>query len=147
MKPTKKEIQKVLRTLDVTQIHRIAFLCGVNTDSKSDVYNFIKQFAPTNRVYSLAFKLSYGRTYQREYKIMYANYIPLRLPIADCIRFARQQKTEGKSNYSKILIEGFKNIYWAHPIYQHTDYNKSIALSNTEENRKIMKLINKYLAS
>jgi len=49
-------------------------------------------------------------------------------------------------NYRKILIEGNKHIYWAHPVYLHKDYNKSIFAENTPANRKRMRLINSLLS-
>lgn len=67
--------------------------------------------------------------------------------IQDTIKFARFQKKEGNSNYSKILILGNMNIYWAHPFYQHSDYNKSIAMPLNKRTVKIAGIINKYLCS
>lgn len=49
------------------------------------------------------------------------------------------------TNYKKILIEGKTNIYFAHPHYQHSDYNKSIAMPNTPKNRKIAKELNELM--
>lgn len=59
----------------------------------------------------------------------------------------KQQITMYKrdDNYRKILIEGRANIYWVHPIYLHSDYNKCVFSANTPENRKRMYLINKLL--
>lgn len=48
-------------------------------------------------------------------------------------------------NYCKVLIEGNTRIYWAHPLYRHQDYNKSVFGLNTPANRKRMQLINAIL--
>jgi len=63
------------------------------------------------------------------------------------ILFAKEQVKSGiiKTNYAKILIEGNSNIYWAHPQYAHSDYNKSRAFENTEPNRALALKINNYL--
>lgn len=65
--------------------------------------------------------------------------------IAKCRRIINYQLIRKKSNYFKIMIEGNKNIYLAHPVYKHSDYNKSIVMENTENNRKLMELVNKIL--
>ena len=52
----------------------------------------------------------------------------------------------GMSADSKILIDGIEHIYWASPRYGLFDNNKSRAMPNTERNRKIMNLVNIYLA-
>lgn len=54
-------------------------------------------------------------------------------------------KNKQSGNYKKILIEGNTHIYWAHPYYQHKDYNKSIWRKNTPENRVKMQIINNFL--
>lgn len=41
-----------------------------------------------------------------------------------------------KDKYGKILILGKDNIYWAHPEYGHSDYNKTVFAPNTVSNRK-----------
>lgn len=46
------------------------------------------------------------------------------------------------SNYFKILIEGNTGIYYAHPDYQHSDYNKSRIFDKNEETLKLMHLFN-----
>ena len=48
-------------------------------------------------------------------------------------------------NYRKVLIDGSTRIYWAHPLYKHQDYNKSVFGLNTPANRKRMQLINAIL--
>jgi hypothetical protein len=45
------------------------------------------------------------------------------------------------------LIEGNNSIYWASPVYKHSDYNKSKALTNNERNREVIRAVNNYLAA
>ena len=61
------------------------------------------------------------------------------------ISHAKVEMTEKRGRYSKILIFGNTNIYWASPIYQHSDYNKSIAMPRTTKNEKLAYLINRIL--
>ncbi len=46
------------------------------------------------------------------------------------------------TNYFKVLIEGNSGIYYAHPIHQHNDYNKSRIFDKNAETLKLMKLFN-----
>ena len=141
-RPTKKAIQTVLRTMDVTAIHHIAHLSGVDVREKARVKEFIYEFAPTNKVRKQAYLLSYGRSYSKDTRRCYKR---LDAPISNVICHAKQQVKEGYSSYTKILIEGNNNIYWTSPIYGHSDYNKSIAMPNTEKNRQLMEVVNKFM--
>lgn len=46
------------------------------------------------------------------------------------------------TNYFKVLIEGEKNIYYAHPEYQHMDYNKSRCFEKNANNLNLMRIFN-----
>lgn len=148
-KVTKKQIKETLRTGNATSIFQIAAKCGVNTSNRNEVRRFIENNAPSKKIISAAYKLAYfpdDFKHFRCYRGAYEN-SPLRMPITDTIRFAKSQKKDGSinTNYGKILIEGNDHIYWASPVYKHSDYNKSVALKNTEKNRNLMCVINAYL--
>lgn len=144
MKPiTKKHIQETLRTLDRTAIFKLAKAKGVNVANRVDVMNFIKDYAPTQKVYKAAYNIAFYKRCNYNTAIDNA-YTPL-TTIGDVIHHAKAQKNEGWSNYTKILIEGNAHIYWAHPLYKHQDYNKSIAFENTPNNRMLAEKINRYL--
>ena len=135
---TKKEIQRVLRTLNRTAIFKAAKQRGVNVHKKLDVEQFIKDYAPSLRVKRKAWDIAYLND-----KADYSRYTPN--TIGSVFAYAKRQKAEGYSPYSKMLIVGNNNIYWASPSYGHADYNKSIALPNTARNRRAAALINHYL--
>ena len=134
----KKEIQSVLRTLNRTAIFKAAKQKGVDVSNRGAVQTFIKTFAPTVRVARKACDIAFLND-----KADYSRYTPN--TIGSVFAYAKRQKAEGYSPYSKMLIIGNKNIYWASPSYGHADYNKSIALPNTERNRRAAVLINHYL--
>lgn len=138
---TKKQIKTELRTLNTTKIFKVAKLAGVNVSNRANLYKFIIDNAPTNKVFNSAFNLSYGANYSK--KCVFTKNTESK--ISKAIRYAMQQKKAGKSPYSKILVVGNSNIYWCSPIYLHSDYNKSIAFENNEKNRKLALIINKYL--
>lgn len=140
---TKKQIKKELRTLNPTNIFRIAKLAGVDVAKRSEVCRFIRENAPNQKIQRNAYNLSYGASFFKHARQSSGKNTASKISTA--IRYAMQQKKEGKSNYSKILVVGNSNIYWASPAYLHSDYNKSIAFENTEKTRKIALKINKYL--
>lgn len=57
----------------------------------------------------------------------------------------KMQRNKAAGAYMKVLFEGHNNIYWCSPIYGHADYNKHVWAENTPENRRKMKIINKFL--
>lgn len=142
-KPTKKQIIAELRSLDCTRIHRIAAKCGVDANKEYSVKEFCKEHAPSKKLYYHTsaiittrgldrFVCSYGKCENNSIRRI-------------CCEMRAQIKW-GISAASKILIEGYENIYWASPVHLHKDYNKSRAMPNTERNRKIMTLVNNHLA-
>ena len=142
-KPTKKQIIAELRSLDCTRIHRIAARCGVDANKEYSVKEFCREHTPSKKLYNHIsaiistrgldrFVCSYGKC---------ENNLIRRI----CCEMRAQIKW-GMSAYSKTLIKGNTNIYWASPIHLHQDYNKIIAMPNTERNRKIMSLVNTHLA-
>lgn len=46
------------------------------------------------------------------------------------------------TNYFKVLIEGNTGIYYAHPEYQHSDYNKHRVFDKTPETLNLMRIFN-----
>ena len=49
------------------------------------------------------------------------------------------------SPYQKVLIEGNTNIYYASPIYGHSDYNKSIAFPKNKKTLRLLHLFNSII--
>jgi len=135
---TKKTIQEILRTSDLTKIYSVAKKSGVDISNKMNLFRFIEKYAPTKKIYDNAYQLVFVNKKffdrpSKESKILRA------------IKYAKFQKSQGKTNYSKVLIIGNSNIYWASPAFEHQDYNKSVAFANCEKNREIAEKINKYL--
>ena len=140
-KMAKKDIIAALRTENSTLIFRAAKKYGIDISNYyGGVFNFIKEFAPTQKISRNAYKLSYGAK-DKKYKCFKFGYNP----ILQAIIYAKENKRYKGTSYFKILIEGNRNIYWASPIYEHSDYNKSIAFENTPENRAKMDIINNFL--
>lgn len=128
---------KSLKSASKTEIFTFVAKKFGNENIKQKVYDFLKNHS----VYGN--KIAYKTAYVSDKQII-SNFIDA--PIARVVAFAKQQKKETKSSYSKVLILGNTNIYWASEIFRHSDYNKSIAMSLNEKNIKIMHLINSFLS-
>ena len=50
------------------------------------------------------------------------------------------------TNYFKVMIEGSTGIYYASPVYGHSDYNKSRLFDKTPETMKLMELFNSFFS-
>ena len=145
MKITKKTIATELKSLDITRTYRIAKICGVNLQNKMDIYNWIKSNAPTEKVKNKAYEIAYES--DRKKMVKNGFFMPSKPNnrVLATISHAKFEMTEKRGRYSKILIFGNTNIYWASPIYQHDDYNKSIAMPKNPKNEKLAYLINRIL--
>jgi hypothetical protein len=143
-KVTKKHIQNELRTLDPTRTFKVAKMAGVDVKNKYDVHQFVLDNAPTKKVERLAYTVSIAAGSQKLRRRSWLDNTP---PATQAIRFAKWQKENGamETNYGKILIVGNSRIYWASPVYKHQDYNKAIAMQNTEKNRALAQKINNFL--
>lgn len=140
MKPTEKQIKEVLKTQDRTVIFKIHSQYLKSGGSIKDLYSFIVEYAPDEKTISNAYRVAYCGKHEKQIDLK-----PLNQPIQDVIQYAKEQAKKGFSSYSKVLIEGNNSIYWASPVYQHSDYNKNKALVNNEKNREVMRVVNNYL--
>lgn len=140
MKPTIKQIKEVLRTQDRTAIFKIHSQYLKSGGVTKYVHDFIVEYAPNEAVRSNAYRIAHLGKHEKHIDLK-----PLNQPIQDVIQYAKEQAKKGLSSYSKVLIEGNSSIYWASPVYQHSDYNKSRAMENNEKNREVMRVVNSYL--
>lgn len=89
------------------------------------------------------FKEIVAKKSAREYsKIDFAKKTPAQL-VRELIN--RSQESI-HTNYFKTMIEGSTGIYYAHPYYGHSDYNKSRLFDKTPETMKLMYLFNSYFS-
>ena len=135
-KVTKKAINLAIKSKNTTELFRLAYLSGIDTSKKNNVFEFAFQ------------NCKYAKRFTRCYSIVYIDkpnyYVPHKpLFIADNVNFAKKQRIN--SPYCKILIKGNNNWYWASPVYKHSDYNKSIAFPINEFNNRLAYLLNKLI--
>ena len=142
--PTKKEIAKELRSLECTRIHRIAARCGINAQKACEVYSWLECNSPSERIAIKACEIVRRRSLNRN--IIKSKCESLKTDIFYWINEAKRDAKRGRDGYSKMFILGNNNIYWASPVYQHADYNKSRSMPINEKNIERMNVINRYLA-
>ncbi|REE01097.1 hypothetical protein [Marinoscillum furvescens] len=144
MKTSKTQITSVLRSENTTEIFKIAKASGIDVSNRGSLMRWIEAHSPSQKVSRKAYNLSYGAGDFKHHRI---NHSHNRNKVIAAIKRAKFEKAKGymETNYGKILVIGNENIYWAHPVYQHQDYNKSIAFTNTEKNRRLAAVINSYL--
>jgi len=144
----KTTIEQFVEKKEKTAIYALAKNANVDVSKSWDVFQFVLQSAKDSEaIRSKAFELlGYpSSNYRTLHKIV--EFLPNKEPkILQAIKYAKYQKQQGKSNYSKVLVIGNSNIYWASHDYGHSDYNKSIAMPNTPKNREVAKVINRYLS-
>lgn len=126
MKITKKHIQKVLRTLDRTQIYK---LCRQMSDdgnvTQTAVFNMMCEYAPTVRVRKAAFNIAYNSPHDcidTCFKGVHGWFKPL--PKQHIVDYLKEMVQFPQSEYVKVPIMGHTHLYFAHPAYGHKDYNK-----------------------
>lgn len=145
MRITKKTIATELKSLNPTRIYRIAKICGINIQNKVDLYNWLEFNAPTKKVLKSAYKIAFESDRDKLTRNGFFKPSKPQNKVLRTIQDAKSEKKVKKGRYSKILIFGNTNIYWASPIYQHSDYNKCIAMPRNAKTEKLANLINQIL--
>ena len=145
---SKKEIERTLRSMDSTKIfalyHRI---CRIIPD-RMHVYHFIRNYAPSQRVYRAAYKLAYSNKHAfrrndidtecvKRHGFYHGN---LRQQVVDALKRECQNVT---SNYAKRPMMGHTWLYFCSPVYGHSDYNKARMIP-IKGNERFCELVIKY---
>ena len=135
---TKKEIQRILRTEDATQIFRLHYLIYGNVN-RINIYRFIKQYAPSAGLRASARRIAYNMKNDdyrqriddeviRRHGIYHGN------DLISLIDYVKRQCADPGSFYAKRPMMGYTHLYFCSPIYGHSDYNKvrSIPIAGNE---------------
>lgn len=149
---TKKQIVSIIRTQDSTQIYRLYYQIYGIKPVGIEVCKFIRQFAPTDKLYKAAYKIAcrcshkYHTSVESDY-ISYMEWKKANIRQA-VMQQLRREITRGVDSYTKRPIMGKTNLYFASPVYGHDDYNKFIALPISGNERfceLICRLADKYI--
>jgi hypothetical protein len=133
-KVTKKEIVRVLRSEDRTEIFKLFKRINGYID-RHDILNFIKRYAPTQKIERGAWDMVYKtRKYFVEdcYKGKHGYFEPLRKHYI--VEYLKDQINSKIDNYTKVPIYGNSGLYFCSMVYGHQDYNKwrAIDIKNNE---------------
>ena len=143
-----KQIHKVLRTMNRTQIYRLYYMIYGYVD-RIGVYRFMDKFAPNKKVscaaYDLIFhfdKYKYIRDQNRKsWEFIESNKYHIAMDaFRKYIKFPN-------SPYTKRPIMGCTHLYFASPVYRLRDYNKWEVMPIAGNERfceTICKLADKY---
>lgn len=150
---TKKQIVSVIRTQDSTQIYRLYYQVYGIKPVDVEVCKFIQQFAPTDKLYKAAYNIACrsGRKFRPTVELNeHCTYIEWKNANIRQITMQqlRREIARGVDGYTKRPIMGKTNLYFASPVYGHHDYNKSIAMPISGNERfceLICRLADKYL--
>lgn len=146
-KITKKEIQAVLRTLDVTAIYKLHYRIFGNV-RRDRVFDFIKQYAPTKLIKLGSWQIAYSE--KNKYRRQFFDDIVIRKhgiyhgnDLIEAVDYVKRQCAEAGSDYAKRPMLGKTHLYFCSPVYGHDDYNKvrSIPIAGNE---RFCELIIKY---
>ena len=139
-----KQIQKVLRTMDKTQIFRIYFQIFGKID-RHKLHEFIIEYAPSKRVLTAAYYTAYTKR-KPYYSPKYLEFFHDNKYQQTVFLFKEYLK-DRYSPYFKRPIMGEKYLYFASPVYGLSDYNKSEIMpieGNERFCETICKLADKY---
>lgn len=151
---TKRQIQSILRTEDATQIFRLYHRIFGGKVDKWDVYMFICNYAPSNRLKKHAYDIAMlsgikllpsGERYPREFRYHREFCETNGKHIA--LTALRNEIKKGLSSYTKRPMMGYTHLYFCSPVYGHGDYNKwrSIKIEGNERFCELIcKLADKY---
>lgn len=144
---TIKEIQAVLRTLDVTAIYRLHHKLYGKV-SAWEVFVFVKEYAPSKRVRIAAGRIaycpknmdkrrSYGNYVRRKHGTYHGN------DLIELVNYVKRQCAQAGSDYAKRPMLGKTHLYFCSPVYGHDDYHKfrSIPIAGNE---RFCELLIKY---
>ena len=143
-----KNIQKILRTMDRTQIFRLYVQIFGKLD-RNELYFFIVLNAPSKRVSRAAYDLAFRRAerkYSDEEDRKHWQFIRDNIYHVAIEEFKEYAKNP-ESPYAKRPMMGYTHLYFASPIYRLEDYNKWEVMpikGNERFCETICKLADKY---
>lgn len=150
-KISKSEIQRILRTLDSTQIFRLYHMIYNVPVNRSKLYDFIQYYAPTKKVYWAACGIAFNRKHTEE-SIALERAIIRKHGLFNLNRGFRRkivvdemkkQISDPCSNYAKrpMYSRDGKYLSFCSPIYRHSDYNKWAQAIEVEGNERFCELV------
>lgn len=146
-KITKKEIQRAIKSLDVTAIYRLYYKI-YSTACGCGLFNFVKQYAPSKRVRVQALSAINGasnmfKQFKIDSEVERRNGTYHGNDLIEFVAYLKKQCADASSSYAKRPMLGNTHLYFCSPIFGHSDYNKvrSIPIAGNE---RLCELLIKY---
>ena len=149
---TVKQIQSVLRGMNPTEIFRLYFQIYGGKVERTDVFKFIKKYAPSQKVSRNAYNIAYAKnsnkpisTDQTRKAIAWKAANAKHLAIEALKEHIEVWKTNPA--YAKRPMMGNINLWFCSPVYGFSDYNKWMSMpieGNERFCETICKLADKY---
>lgn len=144
---TKKYIHSVLRTEDRTKIFRLYTQVkgrweGNNEMMKYAVVDFIKEYAPTQRISNKAYEIACPTPPAEDFpgQCRKSDEFYNQNGKHNAMNYLRYELSMPLDNYSKFPLMGHTHLYFASPVYGHRDYNKR-CMMQIEGNERFCELI------
>ena len=148
---SKKNIQSVIRTMDATRIFRLVHIIYGGKVERKQVYDFIREFAPSTYVFDKAYIIVYTSDMKSSKEQVAEARAAIAFKSANqkhiAIQCLRENIARGIDNYSKRPIMGREHLWFASPVYRLNDYNKwrSVEIKGNERFcETICRLADKY---
>ena len=152
---SKKHIVQVLRSMNTTEIFRLYHQIYGGKVTANDVYTFIDEFITAYRTYRKICTAVFNSLHH--YKPIDAPQVhdqsrkALDFSEKNAKHFAvqalREEIARGFDGYTKRPIMGMTHLYFASPVYGHSDYNKwrSVEIKGNERFCEVIcRLADKY---
>lgn len=147
-KVSKKVIAATLRTMDSTKIYALFAHIHGWVPERRDVYDFIRNNAPSMKVYRKAYYLTWPNKHALDRNDVETACIrkhgfwkgDARKQVVDKLKRECQDVT---SPYAKRPMLGHTGLYFCSPVYGHQDYNKA-RMIDIKGNERFCELVIKY---
>lgn len=162
MKFTKKAFRAALKANDQTEVWKLAAIKFGKTPTRAELNKFILEVSTTRRDDDNAFNLAYNTNTPRKIRFHqceqgfisrndYENFKKMcaRNAKTTALEMLRDLLTKEQDNYTKVPMIGHTHLYFCHPCYGHSDYNK-VRTCEIEGNeqfcRKICDIADRHLS-
>lgn len=150
----KYEIQRILRTLDPTKIFRLYKSIYGGAIKRVKLYDFIREYAPTRKVYMASCDIAFNRKHTEE-SIALERAIIRKHGLFNLNRGFRRkivvdemkkQICDPCSNYAKRPMYSLDRKYlsFCSPVYRHSDYNRWECAIEVDGNERFCELVIRY---
>lgn len=130
MKFTKTAFRAALKANNQYEVWHLAAIKMGRTPTRHEVYTMVKEISSSMRDERRAFSIAYNSSRKDALRKAIDEAWIRRGAYrqndgrADALKMLRRLLTENCGNYTKVPMMGFTHLFFCHPGYGHSDYNK-----------------------